>query len=272
MTEVRPTAGAAGGLSVERRGGTAYVWLDRPTKLNALDWPMRLGLEQLWRQLAGDTSLRCVVLSGRGRGFCVGADVGDLAAERRAHGASVHEELSFLPGFQLDVPVVVGVNGVCAGGGLHFVADADIVVAAASARFLDPHVEVGQVSGIEPASLLLRMPVPALNRLALLGRAGALDAREALTAGLVGEVVPDDGLDTRLQEIAASVEASSPAALAATRRLLRGLESSLVGRAMQEGWDEVQRHWSHPDATEGPRAFAERRPPVWHRRQGPPPG
>lgn len=257
------------GLRVERRAGTAYVWLDRPAKLNALDWALRLALERLWRDLASDRSLRCVVLSGRGRGFCVGADVGDMAGERRAHGASVHQELSFLPGFQLDVPVVVGVNGICAGGGLHFVADADIVVAAASARFLDPHVDVGQVSGVEPASLALRMPMPAISRLVLLGRAGAMDAQHALATGLVSEVVADEALGPRLEEIAGAVEVASPAATAATRRLLRRLEWSFVGPAMQEGWDAVQRHWAHPDASEGPRAFSERRPPVWSEPGGP---
>lgn len=248
---------------VERRGRTAFVWLNRPEKLNALDWSLRLHLERLWADLADDRELRCVVVSGKGKGFCAGADMGDLASERRPNGPSVHEELTFVPGWQLDVPVVVGVNGVCAGGGLHFVADADIVVAASSATFLDPHLYVGQVSGIEPPSLALRLPFAVLGRLVLLGREGAMDAPAAHSAGLVSEVVPDERLGERLAEIAAVLETASPAAVAATKRVLRDLEWSLVGSAMQEGWEAVQRHWAHPDAAEGPRAFVERRSPEW---------
>lgn len=248
---------------VERRGRTAFVWLNRPEKLNALDWSLRLHLERLWSDFSDDRELRCVVVSGKGKGFCAGADMGDLAAPRRPNGPSVHDELTFVPGWQLDVPVVVGVNGVCAGGGLHFVADADIVVAASSASFLDPHLYVGQVSGIEPPSLALRIPFAVLGRLVLLGRDGAMDASAAHAAGLVSEVVPDERLGDRLAEIAAVLETASPAAMAATKRILRDLEWSLVGPAMQEGWEAVQRHWSHPDAGEGPRAFLERRAPSW---------
>lgn len=251
---------------VERRGRTAFVWLNRPEKLNALDWSLRLHLERLWADLSHDRDLRCVVISGKGRGFCAGADMADLGAERRPNGPSVHDELTFVPGWQLDVPVVVGVNGVCAGGGLHFVADADIVVAASSASFLDPHLYVGQVSGIEPPSLALRVPLAVLSRLVLLGRDGAMDASSAHSAGLVSEVVPDNRLEDRLAEIVAVLETASPAAVAATRRVLRGLEWSLVGPAMQGGWEAVQRHWSHPDAVEGPRAFVEHRTAVWGER------
>jgi enoyl-CoA hydratase/carnithine racemase len=224
---------------------------------------MRFELEDLWTALAGDPSVRCVVMTGAGRGFCAGADVDDLAAPRRARGEGLDDELAFLPGRRLEVPVVAAVNGVCAGGGLHFVADADIVVAGESARFVDPHVSVGQVSGIEPASLALRVPLPVLSRLALLGKEEQIDAHAALACGLVSEVVADGELAKRGQELAGSLAAASPAALRATRRVLRDLEKSLVEPAMAAGWDAVQAHWAHPDAVEGPRAFAERRSPRW---------
>lgn len=251
------------GFSAERRGGTVFVTLERPEKLNALDWDLRLGLERFWADLATDPSLRCVVLTGRGRGFCAGADVGDLAGDRKPRSVEVLGELAFVPGWQLSVPVIVGVNGVCAGGGLHFVADADIVIASTSATFLDPHVDVGQVSGIEPASLALRVPLGVVSRLALLGRAGKLDAVSALGAGLVTEVVDDDRLPTRLSELAEAVEGASPSAVARTRRLIRRLEQHLLLGPMQEGWEAVQDFWDHPDVKEGPRAFSEGRPPKW---------
>jgi enoyl-CoA hydratase/carnithine racemase len=248
---------------LDRRGGIVTVTLDRPDRLNAFDWAMRLELEELWTGLAADPGVRCVVLTGAGRGFCAGADVDDLAAARRPRGEGLDDELAFLPGRRLEVPVVAAVNGVCAGGGLHFVADADIVVAGESARFVDPHVSVGQVSGIEPASLALRVPLAVVTRLALLGKDEQLDAAAALACGLVSEVVADERLPARAHELAASLAAASPAALRATRRVLRDLEQSLVEPAMATGWASVQAHWAHPDAVEGPQAFAERRSPRW---------
>jgi enoyl-CoA hydratase/carnithine racemase len=247
----------------ERLDGVLTVTLNRPHRLNALNWGLRLGLEALWADTRGDDSIRCVVVTGSGSGFCSGADTEDLAGPRVARGEDLDAELSFLPGRQLEVPVVVAVNGVCAGGGLHFVADADIAIAGQSATFLDPHVSVGQVSGIEPASLALRVPLQVLGRMALLGRNERLDADAAARVGLVSEVVADELLLGRAAEIAASIAAASPAAVRATRRVLRDLEVSVVEPAMRAGWAAVQAHWAHPDAVEGPVAFAERRAPRW---------
>lgn len=250
-------------IEVRAGGPVLHVALNRPDRLNAFDWTMTGELTDLWRRTAGDRSVRVVVLTGTGRGFCAGADVGDLEGSRRPRGDGVDDELAFLPGPHLDVPVIVAVNGVCAGGGLHFVADGDIVIAAESATFVDPHVSVGQVSGLEPASLTLRVPVPRLMRLALLGRAERLTAEQALAVDLVTEVVPDDRLHARALELAEQVVAGSPAAIAATRRTVRDLERRLLRPSMEEGWAAVKAHWSHPDSTEGPAAFSERRPPRW---------
>jgi enoyl-CoA hydratase/carnithine racemase len=250
-------------IRTRRDGQVLLVELHRPDRLNAFDWEMREELARLWRATASDRTLRAVVITGAGKGFCAGADVGDLAGARRPFGDGVDDELSFLPGPQLEIPVVVAVNGVCAGGGLHFVADGDIVIASEAAMFTDPHVSVGQVSAIEPVSLALRVPVPRLLRLALLGRGERLTAADALAAGLVSEVMPADRLAPRAAELASLIAASSPAAIAATRRVLRSLERRLLHDAMAEGWAEVQAHWAHPDATEGPRSFGERRQPVW---------
>lgn len=247
----------------EREDGVLTVTLNRPDRLNALSWGLRLTLRDLWADVAADPSVRCVVLTGAGRGFCSGADVDDLAAPRRPFGEGLHGELGFVPGHQLDVPVVVAVNGVCAGGGLHFVADADLAIAGASARFVEPHVDVGQVSGIEPPSLAMRMPMSQVFRLTLLGRAGRIDAETALRFGLVAEVVADEDLAPRAAEIARTLAAASPAAVRATRRVLRDLEASIVEPAMAAGWEAVQAHWSHPDSIEGPNAFAEKRAPRW---------
>jgi enoyl-CoA hydratase/carnithine racemase len=255
-------SGSSSTFIVSRQSDVVTVTLDRPARLNAFDPEMRTGLAHLWHELAQDSSLRCVVLTGAGKGFCSGADVAALSGERIGED-DVNDELAFLPGNHLDVPVIVAVNGVCAGGGLHFVADADIVVAATSATFLDPHVSVGQVSGIEPSSLVLRVPLPVISMLALCGKGVRLDSAQALRCGLVSEVVADDELLGRAGELARAIASASPSAVRSTRRILRDLQHRLLGESLVEGWDAVRAQWDHPDAHEGPRAAIEQRPPLW---------
>jgi enoyl-CoA hydratase/carnithine racemase len=176
------------------------------------------------------------------------------------------KEISFTPGRLLDVPVIVAVNGVCAGGGLHFVADADIVVAATTATFLDPHVSVGQVSGIEPPSLALRLPLGVVTRMAILGARERISAERAYELGLVSELLEPEDLVPRALELADLVAENSPTAVSSTRRVIRHLVDELLEPSMRLGWERVQAHWPHTDATEGPAAFTEKRAPEWRPR------
>ncbi len=250
-------------ILVERADHVLTVTLNRPEQRNAFDDPMRYELRDLWTEVRGDRDVRCVILTGTGTGFCGGADMGVLDDVRAPLGDDIHDELAFLPGRRLEVPVVVAVNGVCAGGGLHFVADADVAIASDTAWFTDPHVGVGQVSGIEAPSLGLRVPLGMLARLVLLGRHERWDAEQALTLGLVTEVLAPDALLPRARELAGWIAAASPEAVRRSRAVYRRFEEAVVGDAMAEGWDAVQSHWAHPDADEGPRAFVERRDPNW---------
>ena len=95
------------------------------------------------------------------------------------------------PSWQQNVskPVIAAVNGLCAGGGLHFVADADIVIAASDATFLDPHVCVGQVTAIEMIGLAKKMPFEAVMRMALVGRHERMSAQRAYELGMVSQIV-----------------------------------------------------------------------------------
>jgi enoyl-CoA hydratase/carnithine racemase len=248
---------------VDRDDHVLTVTLNRPEQRNAFTDAMRREMAAFWQDLRADRSVRCIVLTGAGKGFCAGADMEGLDAERHPLGDGIDDELAFLPGRSQDVPVIVAVNGVCAGGGLHYVADADIVIASEAAWFTDPHVGVGQVSGIEPSSLGLRVPLGMLSRMVLLGRHERWDAQQALALGLVSEVVPNDLLLPRARELAGWIAEASPEAVRRSRAVYRRFEEAVVGEAMAEGWDWVQRHWAHPDADEGPRAFIEGREPEW---------
>lgn len=250
-------------LDVSVYDHVAHVTLNRPDSANSLDDRLMRDLKSLWRAIASDRGIRCIVLTGAGRHFCAGADVSLLASDRTDVGRDAADELSFLPGDVVDVPVIVAVNGTCAGGGLHFVSDADIVIAAEGSRFIDSHVSVGQVSGIEPVELMTLMRRDRAVRMALLGRHEVLDAATALDSGLVSEVLPPDGLLPRAHDLAAQVCSGSPAAIRHTRRVIRAYLADSVRTHRDLGWELVQRHWAHPDSKEGPAAFQEKREPHW---------
>lgn len=163
-------------------GQALLVTLNRPQSANALDAELMDALSSLWSVAAATPQLRCVLITGSGSAFCSGADVSMLSVERSQLGDSAAAELAFVPGQRLAVPVITLVNGVCAGGGLHFVADADICLAGEDARFLDPHVSVGQVSALEPLLLRSRVRRDVITRMVLLGRHEQLSAQDARRA------------------------------------------------------------------------------------------
>ena len=134
----------------------------------------------------------------------------------------VHEELQTTPlAYDCWLPTVVAVNGVCTGSGLHFVADADVVIASATASFLDTHVSVGQVAALEPITLMPRIGLGNALRLAVLGTHGRMNAEEALRISLVDEVVEPDRLLDRAVELAEMMATGSPAAIEASKRAIR---------------------------------------------------
>ena len=161
-------------------------------------------------------------------------------------------------------PVIAAVNGVCAGGGLHFVADADIVVASSNATFVDPHVGVGQVVAYEGIALIRKSPMEPIMRMALVGRSERMTAERAYQLGILSQIVEDpEQLQSEVQMLAETIAKNSPAAMRATKRALWGALEEGLTDACKSGAQELVSMWGHPDQAEGPRAFAEKRDPVW---------
>jgi len=256
-------------LVVERRGPVGWLIFNRPDRRNAMDATMLDELEQAWTELDDDPDVRVIVNTGNGPAFQTGLDVVQLAKNKEAlreqSRRTKRAELMFTP-WHLDVitPVICAVNGVCAGGGLHFVADADIVIASSSARFTDPHVSVGQVSAFETIALARRAEFEPIMRMALLGRSETITPERAYQLGIVSQVVdPPDGLRDAAQALAETIARNSPTAMAVSKRALwRALEMGLTD-ACRTGARDLAGVWGHPDQEEGPLAFAERRDPVW---------
>lgn len=156
-------------------------------------------------------------------------------------------------------------NGTCVGGGHHFVVDADIVVASRNAAFIDSHVNVGMVGAIENIGLAKRLPLGTALRMTLMGNRYRLSSERAYQLGLVDELAetPDE-VRALAQDMAAQIAKNSPQAMALSKRAIWGALEDGYGAALEHGWDLLRAHWRHPDFVEGPRAFAEKREPVWN--------
>lgn len=256
-------------LLVERHGPVGWLIFNRPDQLNAMNNAMRDELALAWRELDDDPAVRVIVHTGAGRAFQTGADVAELATDgvgMERYRRSLQEwDLHFTSWHQgVWKPVITAVNGLCAGGAFHWVADADIVLAASDAEFFDPHVSVGQVSAIEMITLLRKMPAEAVMRMALVGRHERMSAQRAHELGMVGEVVdPPERLREAAQELAEKIARNSPDAMAASKRALWGALEMGLTDACRAGAAELVSMWGHPDQEEGPRAFADKRDPEW---------
>jgi enoyl-CoA hydratase/carnithine racemase len=256
-------------LVVERHGEVGWIVFDRPDKAHAMTGRMMDELETAWRELDADPSVRVIVNTGSGKHFQSGLDVAELsrdpAALREQSRRTRDAELAFTAWhLGVDKPVIAAVNGTCAGGGLHFVADADIVIAASNATFLDPHVSVGQATSYEGVALVRKMAFEPVMRMVLAGRYERMSAQRAYALGMVSEVVdPPERLRERAQELAETIARNSPAAMRATKRALWGALEHWLTDACRAGAQELVGMWGHPDQEEGPLAFSEKREPRW---------
>jgi len=256
-------------LKLERHGPVGWLINNRPEQLNAMNNAMRDEFAIAWLELEADPEVRVIVHTGEGRAFQTGVDVSEIANDgvgmERYRDSLENFDLHFTAWHQeVTKPVITAVNGLCAGGAFHWVADADIVIAASDAQFFDPHVSVGQVVAVEAIGLLRKMPFEAVMRMALLGRHERMSAQRAYELGMISEVVdPPERLREVAQELAEKIARNSPAAMVASKRALwRALELGLT-EACRAGSQDLVSMWGHPDQEEGPRAFAEKREANW---------
>ena len=212
-------------LVVERRGPVGWILNNRPEVLNAYDDTMRAEFRRAYLHHEHDPQVKAIVHGARGRAFQVGVDVADFEDEDgpAKFEREVREFDLGLTGWHLGVtkPVVVAINGVCAGGGLHWLADADVAIAASDATFVDPHVSMGQVTAFEVIGLARRAPFEAIMRMALVGSHERMTAARAYELGLVSEVVnPPERLHDAAQALAERIAEGDPEDLAARKAAL----------------------------------------------------
>ncbi|MFJ6086329.1 enoyl-CoA hydratase/isomerase family protein [Streptomyces sp. NPDC092369] len=249
-----------------------YLTLNRPEALNALTPDQRDRLIGLLAEASADPSVRAVVLTGTGRGFCAGADL-------RAGGAATGERL---PGdvartirlgaqrliaavLDCEKPVIAAVNGTAAGLGAHLALACDLVLAAESARFIEVFVRRGLVPDGGGAYLLPRLIGPQRAK-ELMFFGDALGAADAERLGLVNRVVPDEELAKTAQEWAIRLATGPTRALALTKQLVNASLDSDRATAFAAEAAAQEINMTTRDAQEGVRSFVERRTPDYQGR------
>ncbi|WP_353192641.1 enoyl-CoA hydratase-related protein [Pandoraea pnomenusa] len=253
--------------------GVATVRLNRPEALNAIDYPMRTRLQELWRHIGSTPEIRAVVVTGTGeRAFSSGADLrrtpppATSFAAQMFGGAGAEPEVGSLTvGLDFDTPVICAFNGLAYGGGLEIGLACDIRIAADTARFGLPEVTVGSMPGSGGTQRLPRL-IGSANAMWMLLTGDSIDAQTALRIGLVSHVVPPEALAETANGMARRIADAAPLAVRAIKRAARdGLEMSL-----QAGLAHERQMWGllrdTEDRKEGREAFVQKRPPVYRGR------
>jgi enoyl-CoA hydratase len=250
---------------VERRGAVLVVTMNRPEARNALTAEMMAGMKAAWDQVDDDPDIRVCVLTGAGGAFCAGADLkamtsshpGDAFADG-GWDLSVIEPL--LKGRRLTKPLVAAVEGPAIAGGTEILQATDIRVAGESARFGVSEARWGLYPlGGSAVRLPRQIPYTVAADILLTGR--HLTAAEAHAIGLIGHVVPDGQALARALELADLVAANGPLAVQAMLRTIRETEGMPEDEAFKVDARVGVEVFRSADAKEGPRAFAEKRPP-----------
>jgi len=259
-------------LLVEQVGHTLVVTMNRPEAKNALSSAMLVGMLDAWERLNADDDLRCAVLTGSGGSFCTGMDLKAAAsdggpnpyAERWAADPDLHWK-ALLRHLRLRKPLIAAVEGYAVAGGTEILQATHLRVAGQSATFgvFEARRGLFPVGG---STVRLQRQIGYTNALEMLLTARGYTAEEALRIGLIGHVVPDGQALAKAMELADLICANGPLAVEAILQSVQETasmsEADALAREFEIGWPI----FATADAKEGPRAFAEKRPPVWQRR------
>jgi enoyl-CoA hydratase/carnithine racemase len=251
---------------------TATITFNRPDRLNAINELMIAELNDAYARAEDDDDVWTLLVTGAGRAFCSGADVEKVPADGKVphegRYLSQYKEWEApqeaTPPFRsMAKPMIVAVNGICAGAGMDLVTTGDITIASDDASFFDPHVSIGLAAGREMVRVARAIPINVAMRMALVGRHERLSAQRAYELGFITEIVSREELVPRAREIAQLVNRNAPLAVRGTRLAIRkGLDLPLhEAEILAEAYRERVLHTE--DSLEGPRAFMEKRDPHW---------
>jgi 2-(1,2-epoxy-1,2-dihydrophenyl)acetyl-CoA isomerase len=247
-------------VDLTRDGGVLTITLNRPDVLNALNRELHGGLFDALEQARTDGAVRAVVITGAGRGFCVGQDLqefssgaGDVAENLRAN---YHRNVLAIRA--LEKPVIAAVNGAAAGAGMSLALACDVRIAGESASFVPAFIKIGLVPD-SGGTWLVRRLLGAARAFEWLTTGRRLSAGEARDWGLVSEVVPDEELAVRMNEVAQLYAAMPTRAVWQTKRLLDAAETTTFAKQLELEAAAQAEQTQTPDFREGVAAFLQKR-------------
>lgn len=250
----------------EDRDGIATLTLNRGAQMNLLTLEMLGALQSAFDAIAGDSSVRVVVLAAAGKGFCAGHDLKEIRALASPEKiAALFETCNrmMMTIERLPQPVIARVQGAAAAAGCQLVAQCDLAVASESAKFTTPGVNWGffcSTPGVPIGRNLLRK-----HAMEMLLTGDMVDSARALEWGLVNQVVPADRLEAATSELAARIAAKPPATIAAGKRAFYQQMDLGVTQAYELAGGVIAASFSHAEGREGMDAFIGKRPPHWEK-------
>lgn len=251
---------------VERRGRVVCVTINRPERMNAIGAESSAELLDILTKYRDDPEQWAMIITAAGeRAFCTGMYVNEGAektkAKGRADGYDIYRPWTDMMQ-SIHKPFICAVNGYCVGGGWHLVADSDIIIASETAVFLDTHVNLGLINGVESAGLALKMPYGIVARMVMEGRRFRVTAQQAYQWGLVSEVVAPDKLKDKAWEIATHIaEEAAPLAVWGSKKAMLGAMERPLSEGIAYTWSVLYDIRDSEDTVEGMRSFVEKRKP-----------
>jgi enoyl-CoA hydratase/carnithine racemase len=251
---------------VQRRDndGVAWLTLNRPAARNALSMALMQALVDELAGIATDAAVKVVVLGGAGPAFCAGHDLRELRArpERAAYQATFELCSRLMTAVvRLSKPVIARVHGIATAAGCQLVASCDLAVAAETARFATPGVNIGLFCSTPMVALSRAVGRKAAMEMLLTGE--LIDASRAHALGLVNRVVPESDLDAAVAALAGQIVAKSPLTLAIGKEAFYRQAEMGLDEAYAYASEVMTRNMLARDAAEGIDAFLGKRPPVW---------
>ncbi|RYD53170.1 MAG: 2-(1,2-epoxy-1,2-dihydrophenyl)acetyl-CoA isomerase [Sphingobacteriales bacterium] len=249
----------------EMDGNVAVLRLNRPEKYNSFTREMALRLLELLRQCAADPTVRCVVLTGGGKGFCAGQDLGEAEDPTRVDFAKILDEqynLLIKEIRMMPKPVITAVNGVAAGAGANLALAGDLVVASEGASFIQAFSKIGLIPDCGGTWFLPRM-IGAQRALALMVTGDKVTATEAQQMGMVYKVFPETDFESGWKTLAQTMSKAATQSVAFTKQLIAESFRNTLEQQLEREKELQVAAGTTADFAEGVNAFLQKRAPAF---------
>lgn len=244
-----------------RKGGAAWITLNRPEKRNALSGTMTTEVFDHVQAAIADSDVRCIVITGAGQGFCSGADLKNPPGQAKEGGRAVAYPDTLTAIWNSPKPVICAVNGAAFAGGLGLVAASDIIVASQEAIFSYSEVKIGVIPAIISVVGIRKLGTHQGMRLLLTGE--RFNGQQAVEYGLAHVAVPLDQLESAVQKEVDQINLGGPIAVAECKKLVRTVPELSLEEGFKLTGEWSLRMFKSDEAAEGMAAFREKRKPNW---------